>query len=142
MRTGLKPEDLGDLLDLPIVAILATRRKDDSVMLSPVWHEWRDGGFNLWTGGLDEGKVHHLQRDPRATIVVAESILPYRGIEVTGEATLTEEGFRELAERTAARYIGPEQAAGFAQAIRPGFVVRLEPGRLRVWDFKDDYGVV
>jgi PPOX class probable F420-dependent enzyme len=140
MRTGLEPADLGDLLDLPIVGVLATRRRDDTVLLSPVWHEWRDGGFNLWTGGLDEGKVRHLKRDPRASIVVAESVLPYRGIEVTGEAVLTEDGFRELVERTAARYLGSEQAAAFARAVRPGFVIRLEPGRLRAWDFRDDSG--
>ena len=30
------------------IAVLATRRKDDTVMLSPVWFEWRDGGINIW----------------------------------------------------------------------------------------------
>jgi hypothetical protein len=45
MRTGLDVGDLGDLLELPILAILATHRRDGSVMLSPVWHEWRDGGL-------------------------------------------------------------------------------------------------
>jgi len=37
MRTDLRPEDLGDLLDQPLIAVLATRRADDTIMLSPVW---------------------------------------------------------------------------------------------------------
>lgn len=38
----------GDLLDKPLVAVLATLRTDGTVLLSPVYHEWRDGGFNIW----------------------------------------------------------------------------------------------
>ncbi len=48
MRTNLTLDELGDLLDQPIVAVLATYRADGSAMLSPVWFEWRDGGFNVW----------------------------------------------------------------------------------------------
>jgi len=48
VRTNLTVEDLGDLLDKPLVAVLATLRTDGSVLLSPVYHEWRDGGFNIW----------------------------------------------------------------------------------------------
>jgi hypothetical protein len=42
MRKGLKPDDLGDLLELPVLAVLATYRRNGTVLLSPVWHEWRD----------------------------------------------------------------------------------------------------
>jgi hypothetical protein len=48
MRTNLTVEDLGDLLDRPPIAVLATLRTDGTVLLSPVYHEWRDGGFNIW----------------------------------------------------------------------------------------------
>ncbi|MBA2299609.1 MAG: pyridoxamine 5'-phosphate oxidase family protein, partial [Chloroflexi bacterium] len=65
MRTDLRPEDLGDLLEQPLIAVLATRRKDDTVMLSPVWFEWRDGGINIWVPTPEGGKVAHVERDPR-----------------------------------------------------------------------------
>ena len=81
MRTDLRVEELDGFLDEPLVAVLATLRKDGSVLLSPVWHEWRDGGFNVWTGA-DDVKARHLQRDPRASILVAESRHPLRGVEV------------------------------------------------------------
>ena len=37
MKTDLDPSDLGDLLEQPIIAVLATRRLDDTTLLSPVW---------------------------------------------------------------------------------------------------------
>ena len=48
VRTNLTVEDLGNLLDKPLVAVLATLRTDGTILLSPVYHEWRDGGFNIW----------------------------------------------------------------------------------------------
>ena len=53
MRKGLTPDDLGDLLELPLLAVLATYRHDGTVLLSPVWHEWRDNGFHVSTGSRD-----------------------------------------------------------------------------------------
>jgi hypothetical protein len=40
MRTNLTVEDLGDLLDRPLIAVLGTLRTDGTVLLSPVYHEW------------------------------------------------------------------------------------------------------
>ena len=87
MRKDLTVADLGDLLELPILATLATHRKDGSILLSPVWHEWADGGFSISIWAQDI-KAKNLARDPRATIIVAENELPYRGIEVSGKATV------------------------------------------------------
>src|SRR5439155_24196721 len=87
MRKGLSPDDLDGLLERPLVAVLATYRANGDVLLSPVWHRWRDGGFDVVTGG-DDVKARHLRRDPRASILVYEHEPPYRGIEVTGRALL------------------------------------------------------
>jgi Pyridoxamine 5'-phosphate oxidase len=70
--------DLGDLVDLRLLAVLATCRRDGTVLLSSVWHEWREGGFHVVTGSSDV-KAVHLRRDPRASIVVCEPVPPYRG---------------------------------------------------------------
>jgi PPOX class probable F420-dependent enzyme len=141
VRTGLSIDDLGDLLEQPIVATLATYRADCSVMLSPVWFEWRDGGFNIWTGGENEGKVRHLQRDPRASLAVAEQVMPLRGLDASGRATLSTDGFHDVVRRTAARYAGPDVADDFAAGYpEPRVVIRLVPDKIRAWDFKDDLG--
>jgi PPOX class probable F420-dependent enzyme len=139
MRTSLTVEGLGGFLDEPLVAILATLRADGSVLLSPVWHEWRDGAFNVWVEAKNV-KAQHLRRDPRATIVVAESAPPLRGVEVRGSARFIEETVTETARRIAARYIGEQDAAAYVEALRGAdVIVRIEPGSIRVWDFADDF---
>jgi PPOX class probable F420-dependent enzyme len=139
MRTDLALGDLGEFLDQPRVAILATLRGDGTVLLSPVWHEWRDGGFNMWIA-VEDVKIRHLRRDPRATAVVAESESPLRGVEVRGDARFIHEGVPETARRIAARYIGEERGTAYVASL-PGdhVIVRLQPGALRVWDFADEY---
>ena len=138
MRTDLGAEDLGDLLEQPLIAILATRRKDDSVMLSPVWFEWRDGGINIWVPTPEGGKVAHIQRDPRVTVVVANGEWPYKGLEIRGEATVSNDGFYDVLRRTALRYDGPEAAERMVASYATGVVIRLEPGVIRAWDYKDE----
>jgi PPOX class probable F420-dependent enzyme len=138
VRKGLAIEELGDLVELPLLAVLATHRSDGSVMLSPVWHEWRDGGFNVVTRSSD-GKVKHLRRDPRANIVVCEHSPPYRAVELRTEARLVTQDVEEATIRIASRYLGPEGAAAYAEAGGDDLLVRLEPGDLRTWDFADDF---
>ena len=104
------------------------------MLLSPVWHRWRDGGFDVATGGT-EIKVRHLRRNPRASIVVYEHEPPYRGIEVRGEARLEEAG--DAVRDIAVRYLGEREGAAYAETATDDTLIRLEPGRLRAWDFAD-----
>jgi PPOX class probable F420-dependent enzyme len=139
VRNNLTVGDLGDLLDQPLVAVLATLRTDGTVLLSPVYHEWRDGGFNVWVEEQNI-KARHLRRDPRATILVAESDPPLRAIEVRGPARFIEDGVSETALRIATRYLGPEEAAADVEALRGGdVIVRIKPGDIRIWDYVDEY---
>ena len=138
MRKGLEPADLGDLLEQPLVAVLATYRADGDVLLSPVWHRWRDSGFDVATG-RDDVKVRHLRADPRATILVYEQTPPYRGIELRTQPSISSEGAREAAREIAVRYLGVEAGEAYVAGATDDVVIRLEPGRLRVWDFSDEY---
>ena len=140
MRTNLTVEDLGDLLDQPMVAVLATLRMDGSVLLSPVYFEWRDGGFNIWVEQQNV-KARHLRRDARATILVAESDPPLRAIEVRGQARFIEEGVSETALRIVTRYEGPDDGAADVEALRSAdVIIRIEPSDIRVWDYADEFG--
>ncbi len=138
MRTNLKPEDLGDLLDQPLIAVLATRRQDDSIMLSPVWFEWYQGGIDIWVPDPEGGKLAHIQRDPRVTVVVANAVWPYKGFELRGEATVTRDDFYDVLRRTALRYDGPEAADRMVASSERGAVIRIEPGTIRAWDYEDE----
>lgn len=137
MRKDLTIDDLGDLMTLPLLAVLATSRRDGTVLLSPVWHEWRDGGFGVVTGSRDV-KAAHLRRDSRASIVVCEHTPPYRGVEVRCHARLTAADGAAV-RRIASRYLGAEAAAAYADSARDDLLIRLEPGEVRGWDFADDF---
>src|SRR5215469_593392 len=138
MRRHLSMGDLGDLADLRLLAVLATYRPDGTVLLSPVWHEWRDGGFGVVTGSRDV-KAAHLRRDSRASIVVCEHAPPYRGVELRCTAQLITAGAHEAVRRIASRYLGPQAGAAYAEGAGDDLLIRLEPGDLRAWDFADEY---
>ncbi len=131
MRTNLSIADLGDLLDQPLVATLATYRRNGEVLLSPVWFEWQDGGFNLVIGRNDV-KAQHLRRDPRASVAVYENAMPLRGLELRGRATLSTQGLNDLRLRIWKRYLGTEPPTTDEEEIG----VRIE-GVLRAWDFAE-----
>jgi len=138
MRRDLTMDDLGDLAGLRLLAVLATYRRDGTVLLSPVWHEWRDGGFHVVTGSRDV-KAAHLRRDPRASIVVCEHSPPYRGVELRCNAQLVTAGVKDAVKRIAARYLGREAGAAYAERAGDDLLICLEPGDLRAWDFADDH---
>jgi PPOX class probable F420-dependent enzyme len=139
MRKNLTMDDLGDLAELPLLAVLATYRRDGTVLLSPVWHEWRDGGFSVVTRS-DDVKIKHLRRNPRASIVVCEHTPPYRGVELQTRVRLVTTGVGDAVVRIASRYLGPAAGAAYAQGGLDDVLVRFEPGALRAWDFADGLG--
>jgi PPOX class probable F420-dependent enzyme len=140
MRRGLSVNDLGDLLELRLLAVLATYRQDRTVLLSPVWHEWLDGGFNVVTGSRG-AKARHLRRDRRASIVVCEHVVPYRGVELRCSAQFVTAGIKDAVTRIASRYLGREAGAAYAERAKDDLLLRLEPGEVRAWDFADEHAL-
>jgi PPOX class probable F420-dependent enzyme len=138
MPRDIPIDDLLGFLGRPITSVLATRRPDGTIRLSPVWHEWRDGGFTVVT--LEGSrKVRDVRRDPRVSFVVAEQTYPWTGIELRCEARILTEGVEEAARRINVRYEGAEHGEGSAQETAPSSVIlRLEPGELRTWNYADE----
>jgi PPOX class probable F420-dependent enzyme len=136
VRRNLEISDLGDLVELPLVAVLATYRRDGTVLLSPVWHEYRDGGFSVCTSTHDI-KARHMRNDPRAVFLLAESQPPYRGVELTTQPTFAQDNFHETLLRVAVRYLGEAEGRAYVESASDDVVVRFVPGQVRAWDFAD-----
>ena len=138
MRRNLQPEDLGDLLDRPLNAILALHRSDGSILLTPVWHLFRDETFFFQVPGGDR-KIRMLERDPRASLIVAEDAHPYRAIEASGRARLSADGYAEFGRAIVRRYVEVhDPGADLADYLyEGGVVVRLKPDAIRAWDYAD-----
>ncbi len=137
MRHDVPLAELADFLALPLVAVLATYRRDGGVLLSPVWHLWRDGGFDVLSYPTDI-KVRHLRNDPRASILVYDNEPPYRGIEIRATAALSEIDTSATVRDMAVRYLGPEAGEAYAATSGDSILIRLEPGHVRTWDFADE----
>ena len=140
MRKNLSVEQLGDLLERPFNATLATYRRDGTVLLSPVWHEWRDSGFSIVTG-VGDVKLRQIEQRGLAGAVVADNDPPFRGIEVSCAPTIVRDSdfAQSTFRRIAVRYLGAAQAKAYVDSlVEPMVVIRLVPGRLRTWDFADD----
>lgn len=128
-------EDVRTLLEAPAAAVLTTSRRDGTALTTPVWFRWTGGAFEIVIAQGDV-KLRHLERDPRCVLVVFETVPPFRGIEVRSEAALESGDVAEIRRSIAARYLGDEAGARFADArvSKPGVLVRLVPEHPRVWD--------
>ncbi len=141
MRRNLQPEDLGDLLSQPRIAILATQLPDGSTLLSAVWHAWEQGGFTIVIDGSD-AKIRNIRRNHYVSVVVAEDDPPYRGIEIRGEARFADMDASAVLRRLAGRYLKNRDVAKYVDRMHgwteEAVVLRVEPGVLRAWDFADE----
>lgn len=139
MRRNLRPEELGDLLQLPLNAVIAIHRRDGSVLQTPVWHEWTANGFRFYIPAGDR-KISLLRNDPRISLVVADSAYPFRTMQVAGTARVTSDGFRQIARGIAARYVAAHDPnTPVEEYIGPedGVVVEISASSTRAWDYAD-----
>jgi len=120
------------------LAVMATTRPDGTPLLSPVWYEYADGVFRVVINQGD-AKDRHLQRQPWLTLVIAEQVFPYRGVEAAGNAELSNEAALEATTRMAHRYLTADAARSYLAKTTdvPGRLVQLRPERIRAWDFLD-----
>ena len=137
MRRNLRVEDVDGLLGEARPAVLLTHRRDGTPLLSPVWFRWHDGALET-TMSRSDGKLRRLRQSPEVGFLVFETAPPFRGIEVRGSVTLSEENVEKARLAIAARYLGPEGARGYVDAVaEEAVLVRLEPQSVRAWDFSD-----
>ena len=111
------------------------------MLLAPLWFDWEDGGFSIvvWANDI---KSRCLERDPRATVLVADPEPPYQNVEICGEATVTKpDDLQARVLSMAIRYLGEEGGAEYAASFEGVDLelVRLVPGIVRAWDFRDDF---
>lgn len=129
-------EELATLLESPSPAVLTTYRKDRSALTTPVWFRLHERQFEIVVA-VDDVKLQHLRRDRQCVLVIFEAVAPFRGLEVRGEAELSDGAEVGAVRRSIARlYLGAEAGDRFAAArvATPGVVVRIASANVRTWD--------
>jgi PPOX class probable F420-dependent enzyme len=130
-------EAVRSLLEAPSPAVLTTTRKNGSALTSPVWFRWAGGGTFEVVIAHGDVKLQHLERDPRCSLLIFEAAMPFRGVEVRGEATMTPGDMADVRRSIAGRYLGSDElGARYAveRAARPGVLITLHSDEPRVWD--------
>lgn len=104
----LKQQQKQFLAENPYVGVVTTLRDDGSPHSTIVWVDVEDGkpSFNTATG---RAKPRHLERDPRASLLVVDPNDAYRWIAVTGPARMTEDGADAQIDKLAKKYIGKDE---------------------------------
>jgi hypothetical protein len=131
-------EAMQSLFDAPSAASLTLYRADGAALVSPVWFRLHDAMLEVVVA-RDDPKVDLLRRDPRSILLVFETVPPFRGVRVTGSATLTPDEGARTRLAIAARYLGPERGRAYADLARrpPGFVARWPIDIATAWDLAD-----
>jgi len=140
MRRGLAPTDLGDLFDRPLSAVLSLHLPDGRVFSRPVWHRFIDGHF-VFQFPAGDRKIALLERDPRATALLAENDHPYRAIEVRGRIGMTRDGYEQMALEICRRYVeayDPDTDPMAYLSTEPGVIAELDADVTTCWDYADD----
>lgn len=136
----LDPLDPGlrSLLTGPSPATLTLHREGGRAITSPVWFRVEGDWFEVVVAASDR-KLDHLRGDPRCSLLVFEAVRPFRGVQVTGEATIDPDDGANTRLAIASAYLGPEGGRAYADLSRrpPGFVIRLPVAGARAWDLAD-----
>jgi Pyridoxamine 5'-phosphate oxidase len=122
------------LLEAATPAVLTTYRRNGTAVPSPVWYRFQDNAFEVVIAEGDV-KLRHLAHDPRCSLLVFESVAPFRGLRVDGEPTLTRGDVTPVRRAIAERYLGPDLGARFAaERAAAGVVVTIPAADARTWD--------
>ena len=131
--SALTSEQMAEFLERPLVAVYVTLRANGSPHAIPVWYEYTDGEFIVFTSSTFQ-RVKNLERDSRAAITISTHDVPYMYVSAEGPVSITSEGVAETGLSIARRYMG-EDAQQFLDDVydEHSVVLRLTPERILTW---------
>ena len=136
---GMSQVAMEEFLGGPRIAHLVTLRPDGSPHVAPVWYEYVDGLFLIWTGRQTR-KFKNLAGDGRAALSIASEDQPYRYVSVEGDVTVSDADVWAVGFSLASRYLGAEGAAAFLEEYYvegQSVVLQLTPRRIMAWTDDD-----
>lgn len=131
----MTPQQIDQFLARPLIAHVTSLRADGSAHTVPVWYQYEDGKFYVFTP-TPSVKIRHLKRDPRLTISIASEDEPYRYVVAEGEAELSNDNPNQRGGEIASRYRGAEGPA-FVENVDTKYggvtIITLTRARVQAW---------
>ena len=126
-------ETMAAFLERPLVGVYVTLRADGSPHAIPVWYEFVDGEFRVFTSSTFQ-RVKNLQRDSRAAITISTHDEPYMYVSAEGPVEITAEELEQTARSISRRYMRDRTGEYLAEILdEDSVVLRLTPERILTW---------
>ncbi|MDE2969354.1 MAG: PPOX class F420-dependent oxidoreductase, partial [Chloroflexota bacterium] len=122
------------------IAHLVTLRPDGSPHVAPVWYEYVDGVFLVWTSRQFR-KVKNIEGDARAVVSIASEDQPYRYVVAECDVTVSGDDVWDIGMSISTRYEGAEGGGTFMEQYYDegnSVVLRLTPRRTMTWSGEDE----
>ncbi len=131
--SDLTPEQMAEFLERPLVAVFVTLRANGAPHAIPIWYEYRDGEFIVFTSSTFQ-RVKNLERDSRAAITISTHDEPYMYVSAEGPVAITTEGVAETGLSIARRYMGGRGDQFLNDVFdEDSVLLRLTPERILTW---------
>ena len=137
-QRDMTPEEMQAHLREPLIATIATVKRDGSPQLTPVWFEYREPRL-LIQASDPSVKVHNLRRDPRVTVSIAAPTPAYRYVVFYGHAKISTQDVQKTSESIFCRYIGQEAGLQLAKDILSAtnaVIIEVTPTKVLSWTAK------
>ncbi len=131
----MSEQEMQAFLDEPRIGHMVTLRPDGSPQAAPIWYEYRDGVFVVWTNRFTS-RFKNISRDPRVVLSIASEDEPYSYVAAEGTVTTSEVVVKETAMGIAERYQGLEHGTAFVEEYHKdgaSILLVLKPSKLVAW---------
>ena len=124
----LTPEELREIMELPMLGILATVNLDGSPQATPIWYDYDGQAFNV-TSFANRVKVRNIRNNPRVSLIIVDTVNYGEPLTVNGTAKIIEEGAQAATQRMAIRYQGEKlgRVSAAHLAGKPRVIIRIKP---------------
>ena len=135
----MSEQEMQAFLEEPHFGLLITLQRDGSPQAAPIWFEYRDGCFLVWTSQSTR-RFKNIVADPRVVLSISAEDEPYRYVTVEGTITVSDVDVKAIAMSLATRYKGLDQGTAFVKEhYKEGasVVLVLNPSKLLAWKSDD-----
>ena len=112
----LNSEQIKEVINQPIISIVATIRKDGSVHMTPVWHLELEG-FVYIVIEDSSVKSKNLKNDERISLCIATETKPQKWVQINGKAQLTKDNIVEIVNLMAIHYLGQAEGDRYSKKV-------------------------
>ena len=132
---SMSEQEMQAFLEGPRIGHMVTLRPNGSPQAAPIWYEYRDGVFVVWTNRFTS-RFKNISGDPRVVLSIASEDEPYSYVAAKGIVTTSEVGVKETAMGIAERYQGLEHGTAFVEEYYKegvSILLALKPSRMVAW---------